>query len=327
MTSSSIHVVFGAGQVGLPLARRLAGRGHQVRLVSRSGTAAGPAAGPAPLAIQALAGDATDAAACREAVVGAAVVYHCMNPKYQAAAWETELPRIQENLVAAAGRAGARLVMLDNLYAVGRTGGRPMDEDTPDAPCSRKGTARARLAESLRQAHRRGDVRAVTGRASDFFGPGALQSHFGERFWGRVLAGKSGQVLGNPDTPHSYHYVLDVAAGLAALGEAPEDALGRTWMLPCAPAETTRALVGHFAAALGRPVAVQRLPRPMVKVLGLFMPPVREIEEVLYQWDEPFVVDDRRFRERFGVGSTPPDEAARETVRWAQRSFGGAAGR
>jgi nucleoside-diphosphate-sugar epimerase len=322
MSPPSVHVVFGAGQVGLPLAGLLASRGHAVRLVSRSGTAVPAAGSAAPPAIHPVAADASDAAACRDAMAGASVAYHCMNPRYEAAAWETQLPRIQENLVAAAGREGARLVVLDNLYAVGRTGGRPMDEATPDAPCSRKGEARARVAEALRAAHRRGDVRAVTGRASDFYGPGGLQTHFGERFWRRLLAGKGAEVLGNPDTLHSYHFLPDVAAGLAALGEAADDALGQAWILPCAAAGTTRDLVGRFAAALGRPVPVRRMPRPLRRLLGLLVPPLREVEEVLYQWDEPFVAADRRFRERFGLAPTSPEVAARETVAWARRSFG-----
>ena len=323
MTPSSIHVVFGAGQVGPPLARILASRGHQVRLVSRSGRAM-PGADPR---IQVVAADAMDAEACRRAVDGAAVVYHCMNPRYDARVWETELPRIQESLVAAAGRAGARLVVLDNLYAAGRTGGRPMDESTPDSPCSRKGATRARLAASLREAVRRGDVRAVTGRASDFFGPGGVQTAFGERFWTRLLSGKGAEVLGNPDTPHTYHFIPDVAAGLAALGEATDEASGAAegtaWILPCAPAGTTRQLVAGFAAAAGIPAPVKRMPRPVVKLLGLFMPILREVDEMLYQWDEPFVADDRAFRARFGLQPTAPDEAARQTVAWARAAFAG----
>ena len=275
--------------------------------------------------IQVSAADAMDPVACKKAVLGAAVVYHCMNPKYDAAAWEAQLLPIQDNLVAAAGQGGARLVVLDNLYAVGRTGGRPMDESTPDAPCSRKGETRARVAAALREAVRRGDVRAVTGRASDFFGPGGVQTHFGERFWTRLLAGKGAEVLGNPDNPHSYHFLPDVAAGLAALGEATVEAsgaeAGRAWILPCAPAAPTRDLVAGFATASGLPVAVQRMPRLMVKLIGLFMPPVREIGEMLYQWDEPFVADDRAFRERFGVLPAPPLEAARQTVAWARSAY------
>ena len=324
MNPSGLHVVFGAGQVGLPLARLLAARGRQVRLVSRSGRPP-PGGTGVDGAIQVAAADAMDAAACRKAVEGAAVVYHCMTPVYDAAAWEAQLPPIQENLVAAAGRARARLVVLDNLYAVGRTGGRPMNESTPAAPCSRKGETRARVASSLREAVRRGDVRAVTGRASDFFGPGGVLTAYGERFWKRLFAGKGAEVLGNPETLHTYHFIPDVAAGLAALGEATEEASGaengEAWILPCAPAGSTRQLVAGFEAAAGIPAAVQRMPRPMVKILGLFMPILREVDEMLYQWDEPYVADDRAFRARFGVLPTPPAEAARQTVAWARSAY------
>ncbi len=315
---TSLHVVFGAGQVGVPLARLLAARGHAVRLVSRSGRAP-PGLPPE---VTPLAADATDEGATRRAAEGAAVVYHCMNPRYDARAWETELPRIQASLVAAAGGAGARLVVLDNLYAVGRPGGRPMNEATPDAPCSRKGRARARLAADLRAAVHRGGVRAVTGRASDFYGPGGLQTAFGERFWRRLLAGKGAEVIANPDTPHTYHFIPDVAAGLAALGQAPDAEAGAgegaTWILPCTPAETTRALLARLGAAAGVSGEPRRMPRAMVGLLGLFMPILREVAEMLYQWDEPFVADDAAFRARFGVAPTPPDEAARQTVAWAR---------
>jgi nucleoside-diphosphate-sugar epimerase len=319
MSPSSLHVVFGAGQVGLPLARLLASRGHAVRLVSRSGRA--PGSGP----VEVLAADAAAREAARRAAAGAAAVYHCVNPRYDARAWETELHEVQASLVAAAGAAGARLVVLDNLYAAGRTGGRPMDASTPDAPCSRKGRARARLAEALRAAVRRGEVRAVTGRASDFYGPGGLQTHFGERFWRALLAGKGGEVLGDPDTPHSYHFLPDVAAGLAALGEASEEACGAgagaTWILPCAPALPTRRLVEGLATAAGVPGTVRRVPRAVVALLGLAVPPLREIREMLYQWDEPFVADDRAFRARFGLSPTPPEEGARLTAAWAREAF------
>jgi nucleoside-diphosphate-sugar epimerase len=187
---------------------------------------------------------------------------------------------------------------------------------------SRKGEIRARLADALLAAHRRGDARVVGGRASDFFGPRGTQTMFEQRFWTRVLAGKSAQVIFDADTPHTYHYIPDAAAGLAALGTAGEDALGRWWMLPCAPADTTRALIARFAAAIGRDVEVERLPAWMFRILCLLVPLLREFREMRYQWDGAFVVDDRRFRERFGFGGTPMDDAARETVAWARAAFG-----
>jgi hypothetical protein len=49
---------------------------------------------------------------------------------------------------------------------------------------------------------------------------------------------------------------------------------------------------------------------------------IREVSEMLYQWDVPFVCVDRRFRERFGAAATPLDQGARATVEWAREHYG-----
>ena len=61
---------------------------------------------------------------------------------------------------------------MENLYAYGPTGGRPLTEDLPLAARTRKGTTRAAMTTALLDVHRRGTVRVAIGRASDFFGPG-----------------------------------------------------------------------------------------------------------------------------------------------------------
>jgi hypothetical protein len=102
----------------------------------------------------------------------------------------------------AAACAGARLVVLDCLYMYGRPERVPFDEDTPLRPCSRKGELRATLARELFEAHARGDVRATTGRASDYFGPDVPVALLGTRFAERLLAGKPLEMGGDPDQPH-----------------------------------------------------------------------------------------------------------------------------
>jgi nucleoside-diphosphate-sugar epimerase len=312
-TSPELHVVFGAGQIGVPLATRLAAAGYTVRLARRSATDSNLNG------VQSARVDAADPASVVEAVRGAAVVYHCMNAAYSTAVWAAELPRLQANLVEAAGRAGARLVVLDNLYALGRPNGRPFDEASPLAPCSKKGEIRARLHEALEAAVRRGDVRAVTGRASDFYGPGGVMTPFNERFWPPVLAGKAAPMVMGLDEPHTYHFIPDVAAGLATLGLDPK-AEG-TYMLPCQPAESTRALAARFATALGRPIALSRMSPLLLHALSLFVPILREVREMAYQWEAPFVVADARFRARYGDRVTPRDDAARATVDWGVATF------
>jgi nucleoside-diphosphate-sugar epimerase len=308
-----LHVVFGAGQVGTPLASELLQAGKRVRVVKRSNADVAP--GP-----ELRLGDASDQRFCVDAAAGATSIYHCMNPPYDTTAWATLLPQYMENLIAAAGTTGARLVVLDNLYMLGRPGG-PMNEDTALNPCSRKGEIRAVVARRLFDAHNRGEVRAVAGRASDFYGPGGALTYFGDYFWKPALAGRKVQSPVNPAAIHTYHYIPDVAAGLAALGLEGEDVLGRAWMLPCQPAGTMNELVERFSQVLGRSIRTGEVPRVVLRAMGLFVPLVRELNEMLYQWDVPFVVDDRRFRERFKLGPVDTSEAARATVDWARKKY------
>jgi nucleoside-diphosphate-sugar epimerase len=303
-------VIFGGGQVGQPLARMLLNGGNRVRIVKRSpGT---------PEGVELTQGDATDPNFCIEAARGASSVYHCMNPPYDSRIWADVIPKYTENLIAAAGRHGARLVVLESVYMSGKPGGRPFNEDSPINPCSRKGEIRAREAERLFEAHRRGESRVTAGRASDFYGPGGTTSHLGDQFWRPAMHGKKARVLVDPDAIHTYHYIPDVAAGLMTLGLADDDAYGRPWMLPCAPVETMRALAARFSSHLGQEIRLAQMPRWLVKTLGVFVPILREVDEMLYQWDEPFVIDDRRFRERFGVQPTDVQQAAADTVAWAK---------
>jgi len=309
-----LHVVFGAGQVGHPLAERLLAEGRRARIAKRS-------SGHVPAGCEVVLGDAADRSFCVEAARGAATVYHCLNPPYDTRIWAELMPRYMDNLIAASSAAGARLVVLDNVYMLGRPRGRALNEDTPPEPCSRKGEIRARVAERLFEAHRRGDVLATAGRASDFYGPRGTMTGLGDFFWPRVLAGKTAYSPYPVDAIHTYHYIPDVAAGLAALGCADSSAYGGPWMLPCAPAGTFRELVVRLAGTLGRDLRVAQLPRWLLKTMAVFMPLMRELEEMLYQWDEPFVVDDRRFRERFHVIPAGVDRAAVDTVEWARRHY------
>jgi nucleoside-diphosphate-sugar epimerase len=311
--SRDLHVVFGAGQIGTPLARRLHEQGHAVRLVRRKGTA--------PAGVDLELGDACDARFAMKAADGAAVVYHCMNPAYSASRWRRDLPRLMHGLMDAAAHEGARLVVLDNLYMLGLPRTRPFDEDTPMDPCSRKGEVRAQVAEMLLDAMRRGHVRACIGRASDFYGPGGSATFWGDAFWPEALAKGTAPLLFDPTTPHSYHYTADVAAALATLGTASDEVEGKVWMLPCDEAEPSTAMIERFGRALGRELIPRRMSRSTQRWLGYLVPMLRELAEMSYQWDAPFVVDDRRYRSRFGPTPTRLDDGARATVAWAREHY------
>lgn len=310
---NTLHVVLGAGQIGTLLVERLRARGLPVRQVRRS---PGGAAAPG---VELRSGSVADPAFAREAMAGAAVVYHCVNPAYDR--WGVELLPNTHGILGGAARSGARLVVLDNLYMYNQADQHAMDESTPVAPSSKKGQLRAEAAALLLDAHARGEAKVVVARASDFYGPGVVNAHFGDRFWGRVLAGKPGECLGDPETPHAFTYAPDVARGLERLGEADDADFGRVWMLPTAepvsPAERAR----RIGAALGVEARTTRIPGLVLTVAGWFVPAMRELAEMCYQWESPYRVVDRAFRARFGVDPTPIDEGAAATARWVDAHY------
>jgi nucleoside-diphosphate-sugar epimerase len=200
-------------------------------MVNRSGRA------NVPEGVEVVGGDAADSTFTREVSAGASVVYFALNPPYNK--WPELFPRLQAGVLEGAVSARAKLVAVENLYMYGPTDGRPITEDLPYATNTRKGAVRARMSQELMEAHTSGRVRVAIGRASDFFGPRVLASAAGEQVFGRAVKGKSAQIVGDPDQPHTYTYAPDIGKGLVILG-AREEALGRAWPCP-APRRSRRA--------------------------------------------------------------------------------------
>jgi nucleoside-diphosphate-sugar epimerase len=303
-----LHVVFGTGQVGRALAAHLVRLGLAVRAVSRQRPPAldgGVEWRPA---------DATDPEAARDAAKGASVIYQCLNAPYTQ--WPALFPPLQHGVLTAAEDSGALLVTLENLYGYGPSGGRPMTEDLPMAATTVKGRTRAAMTAELLAAAKAGRVRVAIGRASDFFGPGVTEgSTLGERVFGHALDGRRADFIGNPDLPHTYSYIPDIAAGLATLGTSPR-AAGQVWHLPGPPTVTTRALLDLVAAEVGHPVAIRPVPKLAMRALGLVNPMMRELAEMAYEFDEPFILDTSKYESIFGAAGTPLAGAVASTVAW-----------
>jgi nucleoside-diphosphate-sugar epimerase len=306
--NEDLHVVFGTGAVGMAVMDALVQSGRRrVRMVNRSGRAS------VPEGVEVVGGDAADPTFTREAGEGASVVYFALNPPYDK--WPELFPPLQAGVLEGAASAGAKLIAIENLYMYGLTGGRPLTEDLPFAPNTRKGTVRARMSNELMEAHTRGRVQVAIGRASDFFGPHVIASAAGEQVFGRAVEGKSAQVAGDPDQPHTYTYAPDIGRGLVILGER-EEALGQAWHLSSPETVTTRQFVEMIFEEVGKPARVQAAPKIVLRAMGLFNPGMREMIEMLYEFEEPFVVDHSKFEAAFGKHATPLKEAIGETVRW-----------
>ena len=308
-----LHVVFGVGQVGRALTRRLATTGHAVRAVSLH-RPAGLAEG-----VEWCETDCTDLDAATNAGTGAAVVYQCLNAPYTQ--WPSLFPPLQRGALRAAERAGALLVSFENVYGYGPTNGAPLTEDLPLAATTVKGRTRAAMTRELLDASEAGRARVAIGRASDFFGPGVTESTLGSRVFANAVAGKRADFLGNPNLLHTYSYVSDIADGLATLGTDAR-AVGQVWHLPGPETVTTSDVLRVVGERLGHPVGVRSVPKFVVRALGLVNPMMRALGEMAYEFDEPFVLDTTKYETTFGSARTPLETAIGDTVAWYRSRVG-----
>jgi nucleoside-diphosphate-sugar epimerase len=305
---ADVHVVFGTGAIGLALVDELAALRLPVRAVNRSGRA------PVPSDVEVMAGDASNPEFAAEAAAGAAVIYQCLNPPYHR--WADLFPALQNAVVHAARSTGARYVSFENTYMYGDTGGQPMTEMTPMLASSRKGKVRLTMALQLSQLHDAGDLAVTTARASDYFGPRATsQSPLGDVVIGAALAGKPVRVIGDPDRIHSYTFTQDAARTLASLGTR-DDVLGEVFHVPNPGATTTRQIIGVIGAELSSSLKISVAPRLLLRLMGVFNPTLRELDEMLYEFVQPFVVDSTKAQARLGLQPTPVGDAIASTVAW-----------
>lgn len=302
------HVVIGAGGIGRGAAQALTALGHEVALVTRSGT------DPALPGVRAVAADAADRAAVARIAEGAASIVNAMNPR-QYTQWARDWPPVAAALLGAAEDTGAGLVTVSNLYLYGRVDA-PMTEATAIRPNGTKGEIRARMWADALAAHESGRVRATELRASDYFGPGSTKgtSFLNQYVVTPAAAGKTVRlVMGRPDAPHSWTYLADIGAFAAVLA-TDERSWGRAWHVPTAAPRSLRDVAAEVAALTGHPAPRVAAYPAVVKAAARVVPLIRELDETSHQFERPFVLDSTAATETFGVQPTPWDVALKETL-------------
>ena len=300
------YVVTGAGPVGWTVAGQLAAQGRHVRVLTRSGS------GPGHPLIERTQGDARDPKVLEAAFAGAQAVFHCIHGSaYTAAAWRAELPTAEQAVLTAAREAGAVVVFPESLYSYSEPD-RVMAETSPRLATGGKRGVRT----ALLQARGASATPTVSVVAGDFFGPRVRMAHGGERMVVPILAGRNVSVIGSKRQSHSFTYVPDLARAMIAAADRPS-AWNAVWHAPTGPALSQRELAHAFAAAAGQPAPkVRALPGWALRAAAAFSPDARELAEMLYQFERPFIMDSAASEAALGVSHTPLETAAAATVEW-----------
>ncbi|MCX6496100.1 MAG: NAD-dependent epimerase/dehydratase family protein [Rhodoluna sp.] len=302
---SETHLVVGAGEVGSALASQLADAGKQVILVTRSGR------GPEHPLIKRIAADASSLEELLSAAPKAVAIYNCVNPPHYNK-WATQWPPLAKAFTDYALATDAVLVTCSNLYGYGPTT-KTLTEDLPLNGTWINSKVRAQMWLDAKKLNDEGLIRATEVRGSDYVSPG-MQSRFGDRVVPVLKAGKAVQLLSAIDLLHTFTSPVDVATLMRTIA-LDKRAWGKAWHVPSNEPKTQRQVVQDIAKELGiKDVKVGSVPNPILSMMGLFNPVIKELNNGSYMFNAPFIMDDSAARKTFGIKPTPWDVIIKNLV-------------
>lgn len=279
-------VIFGAkGRFGRAATQAFKNAGWHVRLLARDWTNENEDG------VEHVMGNALNPEVLVRAAKDCNVIINALNPPYPK--WATDLKPLTSNVLQAAKTTGATVMIPGNVYNFGENIPELLTENTAMAPTSKKGQLRCEMEQSFANAAAVG-VRAIILRAGDFIEREKTGNWFDSHICSKIQKG-SIMYPGPLDRVHAWAYLPDMARAMVELAEkrdqlAPFEQIGFPGF-----ALSGRDLVDQIETIEGRKLRVTKMPWSLIKMLGIFMPQMREVVEMAYLWRIPHRIDASKF--------------------------------
>lgn len=303
-----MQTILGAnGTIGSVLAKELKNYTDKIRLVSRNPKKVNETDELFPC-------DLSDVSRVDKAIEGSEVVYLLVGFEYNIKVWRDKWPKLMRATIDACCRYNAKLVFFDNVYMYDINAIPHMTEESVVNPVSKKGVVRKEIADMLLNEVKSGKLTGLIARSADFYGPNNERSFLNEVVYINIKKGKKPNWFIDADKKHSFTYTPDAARATALLGNT-SDAYNQVWHLPTDKNTLTgREMVTLFAKEMKVANSIFVLPMWLLKVLGLFIPIMKEMPEMMYQYDRDYFFDSAKFDKRFNFKITSYAEGVKFTV-------------
>jgi len=315
----NILIVGAKGRFGRAAVTAFHTAGWHVRAFARSWDSERPLAG-----VDRITGDAFDADSLTDAAKGCDVIVNALNPPYPR--WAHDLPRMTASVLKAAMATGTTVMVPGNVYNYGAEMPESLNEQTAHAPTTRKGRLRVEMEQAYARAAGNG-VQTLILRAGDFIERRQTGNWFDAHIADKISKGRM-MYPGPLDKGHAWAYLPDVARAMVDLAERRHD---------CAPFDefsfpgfglTGQELINLLERLSGRALTVRGMPWPLIRLLGLVMPMMREVAEMAYLWRTPHAIDGSKLAAALpDFQGTPVDVAFADALEGIFERQGGAAGR
>lgn len=262
--------------------------------------------------IQIVAGDVCKQENIMEAAKGVDVIFHAVNIPYTD--WELKQPELLKNILETTKYHGAKLAMVDNIYAYGRQEGARVTEEAVKNPHTKKGKIRLQLELMAKQA----GVPVLTAHFPDFYGPNAESTLIHHTLQG-VIANKISSFVGDKKLAREYIFTPDGAKAIVELA-LRDDAYGQNWNIPGCGVITGEEMIGHIRELTGYTKPIMTVKKRMIGMLGLFDKQMKEFVEMLYLTEEPVILSGEKYERYVGkVPKTSYREGLKETISFLER--------
>ncbi len=304
-----MQTILGAnGTIGSVLAKELVKYTDRIRLVSRNPKKVNESDELFPA-------DLSNAGIVDQAIEGSDVVYLMVGFDYKLEVWQEKWPRLMRATINACIKHNARLVFFDNVYSYDINSIPHMTEESPNNPPSRKGVVRKQIVQMIMDEVKAGKLMALIARSADFYGPGNEKSFVIEMVYKNFLKGKRANWFVDANKKHSFTYTPDAAKATALLGNT-DDAYNAVWHLPTDKNVLTgRQFIELFASEMNVANKYSVMSVWMIRLVGFFVPVLKEMPEMMYQYDRDYFFDSSKFEKRFNLSPTSYPEGVKNTVR------------
>lgn len=294
-----MQTILGAGgDIGKLLAAELKNYTSQIRLVARN-----------PQRInttdELYKADLTKAGEVLNAVKGSSVVYLVAGLPYNIKVWRKQWPVIMQNVISACLQYNTKLVFFDNVYMYDVNEIPHMTEESKINPPGKKGIVRAQLVKMLTDAIEQKGLNALIARSADFYGAGANNSLLKIGVIDNFKKNKKAFWQSDAIKIHTMTFTPDAAKATALLGNT-ESAYNHVWHLPTSNEKITgKDFIELTARVMNVEPRYYILKKWMIRLMGIFVPMVRELVEMQYQNDRDYFFDSSKFENEFGIKPTP----------------------